>query len=333
MSGSSTVSVITGVSANILVTIAKFIGWGMTGSSALLSEAIHSVADTSNQALLLLGLKRSERPADAHHPFGYGRDRFFWGLVSALGIFFVGAGVTIMHGIEALIDPHHVDHGVATWVVLAIALVLEGGALTVAVRGIAREARRMGMSFRRYVAEGKDPTALAVLLEDGAAVFGVLIAAVCILLAEVTGELFWDGLASILIGLLLAFVAIFLIAKNRAYLITKAIDHDVADKVRAIIEADDAVEHISSFTGTVAALGTYRIAADIDFDGAKIAERVVTPEDLAAIRGAKDDDELMAYLGGLADRLIDGVGDEADELEERIRAQVPEARYVDLEQD
>lgn len=333
MSGSSTTSVIAGVSANVLVTIAKFVGWGFTGSSALLSEAIHSVADTSNQALLLLGLKRSQRPADAHHPFGYGRDRFFWGLVSALGIFFVGAGVTIMHGIEALLDPHHVDYGPVTWIVLSIALVLEGAALAVALRGVAHDAKKAGMSLRRYITEGKDPTALAVILEDGAAVLGVLIAAVCIILAEVTGELFWDGLASILIGVLLAFVAIFLIAKNRAYLITKAIDDDIAVKVRAIIEGDDAVESISSFTGTVQAMGSYRIAADIDFDGSRIAEKILTPEDLAAVRGATDDAALTAWLGTFAERVIDGVGDEADEIEARIRAAVPEAQYVDLEQD
>ncbi|PKN58474.1 MAG: hypothetical protein CVU56_05610 [Deltaproteobacteria bacterium HGW-Deltaproteobacteria-14] len=333
MSGSSTSSVIAGVSANILVTIAKFIGWAFTGSSALLSEAIHSVADTSNQALLLLGLRRSERPADSHHPFGYGRDRFFWGLVSALGIFFVGAGVTLMHGIEALIDPHPVSHSWVTWVVLGIALVLEGGALMIALRGIARDAQHAGMSVRRYVTEGKDPTTLAIILEDGAAVLGVVIAAICIGLAEVTGEVFWDGLASILIGVLLAFVAVFLVAKNRTYLITKAIDDDVADKVRGIINASDAVEGISSFTGTVQALGTYRIAADLDFAGVRIAEKLLTADDLAAVRATADDAALTAWLGAFAERVIEGVGDEADAIEAKIREAVPEARYVDLEQD
>lgn len=333
MSGSSTSSVIAGVSANILVTIAKFIGWAFTGSSALLSEAIHSVADTSNQALLLLGLRRSVRPADSHHPYGYGRDRFFWGLVSALGIFFVGAGVTIMHGIEALVDPHPIGHSWVTWVVLGVSIVLEGGALTIALRGIARDARHAGMPMRRYITEGKDPTTLAIILEDGAAVLGVVIAAVFIMLAEVTGDVFWDGLASILIGVLLAFVAVFLVAKNRAYLITKAIDDDVAEKVRGIITASDAVEGISSFTGTVQALGSYRIAADLDFDGVRIAEKLLTSEDLVAVRAAADDAALTAWLGAFAERVIEGVGDEADAIEAEIREAVPEARYVDLEQD
>ena len=333
MSGSSTSSVIAGVSANILVTIAKFIGWAFTGSSALLSEAIHSVADTSNQALLLLGLRRSVRPADSHHPYGYGRDRFFWGLVSALGIFFVGAGVTIMHGIEALVDPHPIGHSWITWVVLGISILLEGGALTIALRGIARDARHAGMSARRYVVEGKDPTTLAIVLEDGAAVLGVIIAAVCILLTEITGNVFWDGLASILIGVLLAFVAVFLVAKNRAYLITKAIDDDVADKVRGIITSSGVVEGISSFRGTVQALGSYRIAADVDFDGVKIAAKLLTADDLAAVRAAADDAALTAWLGAFAERVIEGVGDEADAIEAEIREAVPEARYVDLEQD
>ena len=334
MASNSTSSVIAGVTANTLVTAAKFVGWGLTGSSALLSEAIHSVADTSNQALLLVGLKKSERPADALHPFGYGKDRFFWGLVSALGIFFVGAGVTIMHGIEALLDPHEVHHTWVTWAVLAFSLVLEGSALLFALRGVVHDAHKAGMGFWRYVREGKDPTIVAVLLEDGAAVLGVVLAALCILLAQITHQPFWDGLASLLIGLLLAFVAIFLVAKNRAFLITKSVDEEVADKVRAVIASSDAVERVNAFTGTVQALGHYRIHADIDFDGRVIAAKVLGLEDLAAVRAAAPDDaRLGAWLGAFAERVIDAVGDEADAIEARIREAVPEARHVDLEQE
>lgn len=334
MAGNSTNSVIAGIVANILVTIAKFIGFGFSGSAALLSEAIHSCADTANQALLLVGLGRAKRPADEAHPFGYGRDRFFWGLVSALGIFFVGAGVTIYHGIDGLLDPHHVHHTWVTWLVLAIAFVLEVGATWIAFVGVKGQAKEVGMSFSKFLKSGHDPTILAVLLEDSAAVLGVIIAAACILLGEVTGQFFWDPLASILIGVLLAFVAVFLIAKNRAYLITRSIDIEVADKVKGIITGHDSVEEITEFRGTVASLGSYRITADIDFDGHKLAEKVLGETDVDALHASLSDPvAFRKYLGDFAHLITEQVGDEIDEIEDKIKADVPEAHAIDLEQD
>ncbi len=334
MAGNSTSSVIAGITANSLVTVVKFIGFAVTGSAALLSEAIHSFADTTNQALLLVGLKRSERPADEKHPYGYGRDRFFWGLVSALGIFFLGAGVTIYHGIEGLIHPHAVNHTWVTWAVLAFALVVEAWALWVAVRGVQKDAKAAGMSAMRFAKEGQDPTLIAVLLEDSAAVLGVIVAAICIMMTQLTGNPMWDALASLLVGILLALVAIFLIAANRKFLLTKAVDDEVEAKVREVIAGHGTVEDISAFKGVVTSIGSYRIAADVDFDGRKLASKLLEGKDLGEVRSMMATDEgLEAYLGEFAENVIEQVGDEIDELEAKIKEAVPATSHVDLEQD
>ena len=157
MAGNSTTAVITGISANALVTVGKFVAFVFSGSGAMLSEAIHSTADTANQSLLLLGLKRSARGPDAAHPYGYGADRFFWGLVSALGIFFLGAGVTLYHGVHGLMHPEPATHGWITWAVLGGAIVLEGGAFVVAWRSMSADARAAGL----------DPSAALIRAELG----------------------------------------------------------------------------------------------------------------------------------------------------------------------
>lgn len=334
MSGNSTTSVIVGLSANTLVTVAKFIGFGVSGSGALLSEAIHSVADTSNQALLLFGLHASEREPDAEHPYGYGRARFFWGLVSALGIFFVGAGVTTWHGVMGLVHLTPSRHSWVTWAVLGIAIVLEGGAATVAFRGLARDAKAQGVATLRYLRESRDPTTNAILMEDGAAVLGVLLAALGIWLAQVTGWPGWDALASIAIGVLLAFVAVALVRANREFLLAKSVDDTVTDKVRDIMTSQGAVESVKNLRGVVLTLGNYHVSAEVDFDGAVLADRVLAGRDLSAICSEIDDpDKLHAFLREFGEAVLTAAGDEVDLLEARIRTQVPGVVHVDIETD
>jgi zinc transporter 9 len=334
MSGNSTSSVITGISANVLVTCAKFVGFGVSGSGALLSEAIHSVADTSNQALLLFGLRASEREPDALHPYGYGRARFFWGLVSALGIFFVGAGVTTWHGVMGLVHLNPSHHTWVTWTVLGIAVLLEGGAAVVAFRGLAADAKAQGVSTMRYLREARDPTTNAILMEDGAAVVGVGLAATGILLEQMTGWPGWDALASIAIGVLLAFVAIALVRANRSFLLAKSVDVEVADKVRDVLTSHASVESIKNLRGVVLTLGNYHVAAEVDFDGAVLADRVLAGRDLSAIASEIGDPEaLREFLREFGESVLTAAGDEVDLLEARIRTQVPGVMHVDLETD
>ena len=332
MAGNSKGSVIAGVSANLIITIAKFVGYLMSGSSALLSEAIHSVADTGNQSLLLVGLVQSQRPPDESHPYGYARDRFFWGLVSALGIFFLGAGVTLYHGLHGLLDPHPVEYTWVTWAVLAFSLGGEGWAMLVAIRGVMKDAKAAGVSFRRYVSEGRDPTIAAVMLEDGAAILGVAMAAICILLTQVTGNPMWDALASVLVGCLLAVVAIVLITQNRQFLTIRAVDVDVQKKIQEVIASHNTLESHGGFRAVMLGVDTFHVEAGIDFDGRKVAQRILTPADLAAAKAAAGDDQQLAtWIGEFSERITQQVAKEIDEIETKIRAVAPQAVRIQLE--
>jgi zinc transporter 9 len=322
------------VFANFFVSIAKFIGFFASGSGAMLSEAIHSVADTTNQALLLLGLKRSERAPDVSHPYGYGKDRFFWGLVSALGIFFIGAGVTTYHGIHSLLHPEPATHGITTWIVLSLAVVLEGAAGAVAVYSVNTAAKQQGVSFSRYVREGRDPTTIAVLLEDGAAILGLLFAIGGIALAQVTGWPGWDALASIAIGILLATIAIFLVRANRRFLMVTSVDSDVSSHVREILDDHDAVESIKEIKGVMRGIDRFHMRAEIDFDGRHIAKKLLADQDLDALREKLSTSEaLEEFLTEFADDVLNGLGDAVDAIETQLQDAVPELQDIDLEVD
>ncbi len=334
MAGSSTTSVIAGISANGLVTIAKFIGFSFSGSGAMLSEAFHSLADTLNQAVLLLGLKRSERPADTTHPYGYGRARFFWGVVSAMGIFFIGAGVSLYHGVHALMHLESSTHSWVTWAVLSLAVVLEGGALIVAWRGMAKDARAAGVNPMTYVRAGTDPTATAVILEDGAAVLGLLLAIGGITLEQQTGWAGYDAIATLLIGVLLTFVAVFLVQINRRFLLISAVDAPVEEAILASLEGEEAVEAVRRSKNVVLTLGKYAVNAEVDFDGRVIARRALEGSDLPDRLAAESDPRAcQEALEGFGETLLEALGDEVDAIEGRVREAVPGVSSVDLEAD
>jgi len=333
MAGNSKSSVIAGVSANAIITVVKFIGFLASGSSALLSEAIHSVADTGNQSLLLVGLAQSQRPPDDSHPYGYARDRFFWGLVSALGIFFLGAGVTLYHGIHGMMHPpESIEYSWITWAVLGFSFIVEGGALTVALKGVAKDAKHAGVSFRRYVKEGRDPTIAAVMLEDGAAILGVFMAAGCILMTQVTGNTMWDSLASLLVGILLAVVAIVLITQNRQFLTIRSVDADVQKKIQDVIKSHATLESTGGFRAVMLGVDSFHISAGLDFDGRKLAALIMTDKDLAEAKAAASDDEkLKAWIGEFSERITQQVAKEIDEIETKIREVAPQATRIQLE--
>lgn len=165
----------------------------LSGSGAMLSEAIHSFADTGNQVLLLIGLRRGARRSDREHHYGYGAERFVFGILSASGIFFVGCGVTVYHGIQGLIVPHTPSITKTTFVVLALSGLVEGSALAYAARAALREARRLDVPLRRYLRDKAEPTTLAVLLEDSVAVFGLVLASASIAATYLTGSPVYDS--------------------------------------------------------------------------------------------------------------------------------------------
>ncbi|MGD9995304.1 MAG: cation diffusion facilitator family transporter [Ilumatobacteraceae bacterium] len=220
--------------ANLGIAIAKFVGFLITRSAGLLAEAGHSLADTGNQALLMFGSKRGRRPADAAHPFGYGPERYFWAFVVALVLFSMGGLFALYEGIEKLRHPHDVDNAIVAFVILFLAIVLEGFSLRTAVRE-ARHLKPASMSWWGFIRNAKSPELPVVLLEDVGAETGLLFALAGLVMAEATGNARWDAAGSIAIGVLLVVIAWILAAEMKGLLIGEApTDEVVADVERAI---------------------------------------------------------------------------------------------------
>jgi len=211
---------------NSLIATTKFIAAGITGSSAMLSEAIHSVVDTGNQALMLWGMKRAGRPADEQHPFGYGMELYFWTFVVAILVFAIGAGVSLYEGFHKLSDPREIQRPFVNYIVLAFAMVFEGAAWCVAFREFRRR-KGAKQGYFEAVQLSKDPTVFTVLFEDSAAMLGLLAALIGLLLVQLTGDPVFDALASIVIGVILACTAAVLAYESKGLLIGEAASREV----------------------------------------------------------------------------------------------------------
>ena len=294
----------------------------------MLSEAIHTLADLLNQILLLVGIKRSEREADERFPVGYGRERYVWALISAVGIFFLGCGVTIYHGVTGLLHPHETESPGWAVAVLSVSFVLEGIVFLIALKGLKKEAA--GKPFFPFLRNEADPSAAAVLLEDFAACLGVLLALTAIGLSAWTGALYWDSIGSIAIGVLLGVVAILLIVRNHNLLVGPAVPADVRQAIHRILREHPTVERVVKLRASVIDLDRYDITATIDFDGAKIAERI--EGQLARALNETDADPKALALS-VTEEILGAIGQEIDRIEEAIRAEVPEARHLDIEAD
>jgi len=227
--------------ANGIITILKFGGAVITGSSGMMAESLHSFADTTNQVFLLLGLRFYKRPASEKHPFGYGKERFFWSFIAAIFIFGVGATYAIYEGISKLRHPHAPENLKWAYWILGISFVLEAGSIGLALYQEIKEAHHEGLTFFTYLRESKDPTAKTVLFEDSAALLGIVIAAAGIYLTEhhagPGGGAYWDGVASILIGVVLAVVAFVLARISRGLLLGEAATKKSVEAIKAAIES------------------------------------------------------------------------------------------------
>jgi len=227
--------------ANGLITILKFGAALITGSSGMMAESLHSFADTTNQVFLLLGLRFYKRPASEKHPFGYGKERFFWSFIAAIFIFGVGATYAIYEGIAKLRHPHPPENLKWAYWVLGISFVLESGSIALALYQEIKEAHHENLTFFAYLRESKDPTAKTVLFEDTAALLGIVIAAAGIYLTEhhtgPGGGAYWDGVASIVIGLVLAVVAFVLARISRGLLLGEAATQKSVQAIRQAIES------------------------------------------------------------------------------------------------
>jgi cation diffusion facilitator family transporter len=235
-SGGSLRTVVTAVVANVLVALAKGGAALVTGSPALLAETLHSVADAGNEALLLVGLSRSRRPVDPQHPFGYGQERYFWAFLAALGIFLIGGILSIGEGIRSLLQPDPLTSPVAGISVLVASAIFESYSWIVARRQLRDTAARVrGRSIVQHLNRASDPSAPTVFLEDSAALIGIALALIALLLHLVTGHHAWDAAGSICIGVLLIVVAFLLARRSKSLLIDEAAPPDIVAPIRAAL--------------------------------------------------------------------------------------------------
>jgi cation diffusion facilitator family transporter len=259
----SFVSVATALGANTTIATAKGIAAALTGSPALLAETLHTVADAGNEVLLWVALRRSRRAPDATHPLGYGPERYYWALLAAVGMFVVGGTVSVWEGVHALIDPPALETFWVGVAVLVIALVLDSVSRVVALRQLRAQAAERGVTVRQLLRESPDPTVVTVYLEDSIDVLGAALALIALVLHEATGSAIPDALATIVIGLMLGYVAVRLTSRNRQLLSNQAIPDRYVLQLRDRLSATPGVEGVARLEAVYLGPGEVLVAADI----------------------------------------------------------------------
>lgn len=296
MAAESTKVIYAAIAANLAIAVTKFIAAGFTGSSAMLSEGIHSLVDTGNGGLMLLGVRRSQRPADTAHPFGYGKELYFWTLIVAIVIFAVGGGISAYEGLLHILNPKPFADSLLNYIVLGIAMVFEGYSFTVAFKVF--EAERGKLSIWQSIDQSKDPTTYTVLFEDSAALIGLVVALIGVFLAHFFENPYFDGAASIVIGMILASVAVLLAYESKGLLVGEAVDPETLKDIRRLAESDPPVESVKNALTMHFGPHTILLAMDLSFR-----------PNLSAIE----------------------VEESIDRLEEKIRSRYPNVKHIFIE--
>jgi cation diffusion facilitator family transporter len=298
MEGGSRKAIVAAFAANLGIAIAKFVAFLITRSAGMLSESVHSVADAGNQGLLLLGGKRAAKKASAGHPFGYGRERYFWAFVVALVLFTLGGAFALYEGISKLRHPHELSSPAVAFVVLILAIGLETWSFRTAIREANHH--RHGAGWWKFIRRAKSPELPVVLLEDFGALIGLVIALGGLTMAEITGNPRWDAAGSIGIGVLLCIIATILVIEMKGLLIGEAADDDVLASIVAEATAAPSVRRL-------------------------IHQRTqhLGPEELLVAMKIEFDHSLSVHALGAA----------IDDVEARVRAKVPSARLIYIEPD
>jgi cation diffusion facilitator family transporter len=284
--------------ANLAIAAAKLVAGMLSGSAAMLSEAAHSLADTVTEVFLFVALRRGTKEADEEHPFGYGKESFVWAFIAALFTFIGGAGFSIYHGVTTMISGEHSGHYVLSYIVLGVSFVAEGTSFLKAQRQITGESRRWNTSRRRFLKLTADTTVKAVYFEDSAALIGLILAGLGIALAQLTGSEMWDGIASVLIGLLLLVVATVLARANVSLLVGRAVPRRIHNQIADDLAGISVVTAVPTLLTMQLGPGDILVAAKVDFHDD------VTGADIEAA---------------------------SDEAERRLRARFPDIHYVFLD--
>lgn len=260
------------MAANFAIAVSKFIAAGISGSSAMLSEGIHSLVDTGNGALLLYGIYRSKKPADADHPMGHGKELYFWSLVVAVLIFAIGGGISFYEGVEHLKHPSEIGDPSLSYIVLGLAILFEGGALFFAMRSFNKT--RGNKRFWRAIHTSKDPSSFAVILEDAAALIGLLVALIGVYLGHTFNNPYFDGGASIVIGLLLTTIAIVMAYESKALLVGESAEPEVRQSIRHLVEYDRDVIGLNTLITQHFGPDKVLVALDVEFKDELNADQI-----------------------------------------------------------
>lgn len=332
-SGSARV-VMSAILVNGLNSIMKFIAWLYTGSHSMFSEFIHSVADTMNQVILGVGLYHSIKKPDPDHPYGYSNLRNISSLISGVGIFFLGTGLSLYHGVQGFLHPEPLTS--LTWgiVTLVGAFVSEGATLIIAINQVRKGSKAMGMNFWEYVQQGVDPNVCVVLLEDMAAVAGVGVAGLCMALSQYMGSSIPDSIGSFIIGGILGTVASVIIITNSEALVGRSIPLKVQKSISQELEGDRMIRSLHDIKATHMG-GQIRFKAEVDFDGLEITRAYLYKQDLDLLlqemKEIQTVDDVEAFVLKHGERIVDTLGEEVDRIEKVLKKKYPDLRHVDLE--
>ena len=267
---------------NGLIAVAKFVGASITGSSAMLSEGIHSLVDTGNQSLLLYGIARSKRPADEKHPFGYASEIYFWAFIVAILIFSIGAGISIYHGVEKVLHPHPVQDPMINYIILILAMVFEGVAWWIAFKEFSTTQGKKNLF--QAVQESKDPTIFTVLFEDTAAMLGLIVALIGIWISVTYNMPVLDGVASIIIGIILAGTALVLALETKGLLIGEAAAPEIVEEIKELIARQPAIIALNEIRTLHRGPNDVLLALSVDYNDeipAGMVERTNTEIEIA----------------------------------------------------
>ena len=268
----STRTLVVALLANLGIAVSKFVAAAITGSSAMLTEGVHSVVDSTNQLLLMWGRRAAKRPPDKLHPFGYGRELYFWSFVVAVLVFSLGAGVSVYEGVLHIMHPEPAVSRVIAYAVLLIAFLLEGWSTLEAYQDFRKAKGNLG--WFEAIRRSKDPPAFIVLLENGAAMAGIVAAAIGLLLSQLTHDPFYDGAASVVIGVILGFTAALLAYESKGLLIGEAADPDLVENLRALACDMPGVVGVGYVLTVHSSPDQITVMMNVDFDNAIVAGEV-----------------------------------------------------------
>ena len=274
VSDESLPSVLAALAANLTIAVAKGVAAALTGSVALFAETLHTVADAGNEVFLYVAIRRSERPADASHPLGYGPERWYWALLAAIGMFVVGGAVSIWEGVNALFDPRPLEDFWVGVVILVGAIVLDGISRTIAIRELRGRASAAGLPLRQFLDESSDPTVTTVYLEDTVDVIGASLALAALVLHKVTGIEIFDPIATLIIGGLLTYVAIRLTGRNRALLTNQAVAPRHVEALRDDLMAQPGIQAVHAIEAVHLGPNSVMAAAEVEVRAGMTADDV-----------------------------------------------------------